>query len=423
MVAEPARFADPDRGNVAGQVRRAPGPVPGARHRTFNEGPVRDLLLREGIRAVLAVPLLRDEQVIGALVVRRKVAGEFAASVIRCCRPCAGQSVLAIENARLFREIAEKGKQLEVVEPAEVAVPRQHVARAAHAAERDHRRHRDAAGGRARPQTGGRARAAGPRAPRRQAPARADQRHPRSVQDRGRQDGYAPRDVRDRAAGRRRGEDHRQRWRRRTATSSWSIARRTSAPCTPTRRGCARRCSTCASNATKFTENGTVTIGARRGIEAGREWVTIAVTDTGIGMTPEQIGQLFQEFVQADASTTRKYGGTGLGLAISRRFCQMMGGDITVTSELGRGSTFTIRLPAEVRGRAARRGGTDAVAARPVQRPPRPDGARRRRRPHRARGDRALSHARGLCGGHARTAARKACGSRASCTRPRSRST
>jgi signal transduction histidine kinase len=99
------------------------------------------------------------------------------------------------------------------------------------------------------------------------------------------------------------------------------------------------------SNANKFTERGTITVDARQAQENGCEWVTIAVADTGIGMTPEQMGKLFQEFSQADASTTRKYGGTGLGLVISKRFCQMMGGDITVASEPGRGSTFTIRLP------------------------------------------------------------------------------
>src|SRR3974377_633398 len=99
------------------------------------------------------------------------------------------------------------------------------------------------------------------------------------------------------------------------------------------------------SNANKFTERGTISVDARHGQENGRDWVTISVADTGIGMTPEQMGKLFQEFSQADASTTRKYGGTGLGLAISKRFCQMMGGDITVESEPGRGSMFTIRLP------------------------------------------------------------------------------
>jgi signal transduction histidine kinase len=99
------------------------------------------------------------------------------------------------------------------------------------------------------------------------------------------------------------------------------------------------------SNANKFTERGTITIEARQGKENGRDWVTISVADTGIGMTAEQMGKLFQEFSQADASTARKYGGTGLGLAISKRFCQMMGGDITVESAPGRGSTFTIRLP------------------------------------------------------------------------------
>ena len=100
-----------------------------------------------------------------------------------------------------------------------------------------------------------------------------------------------------------------------------------------------------ASNANKFTENGTITIAAQPQRPDGRDWILIAVTDTGIGMTEEQMGRLFHEFSQADASTTRKYGGTGLGLAISKRFCQMMGGDITVKSMPGKGSTFTIRLP------------------------------------------------------------------------------
>jgi adenylate cyclase len=99
------------------------------------------------------------------------------------------------------------------------------------------------------------------------------------------------------------------------------------------------------SNANKFTERGTITVDARQEQANGGDWVTIAVADTGIGMTVEQMGNLFQEFSQASSTTSSKYGGTGLGLAISRRFCQMMGGDITVESEPGRGSTFKIRLP------------------------------------------------------------------------------
>jgi signal transduction histidine kinase len=99
------------------------------------------------------------------------------------------------------------------------------------------------------------------------------------------------------------------------------------------------------SNSNKFTERGTISVDARQAHENGGDWVTIAVADTGIGMTSEQMGKLFQEFSQASSTTASKYGGTGLGLAISRRFCQMMGGDITVQSEPGRGSIFTIRLP------------------------------------------------------------------------------
>lgn len=98
------------------------------------------------------------------------------------------------------------------------------------------------------------------------------------------------------------------------------------------------------SNACKFTENGRVTLDIRRGDDG---MILFGVSDTGIGMEPHQIEKLFSEFVQADASTTRKYGGTGLGLAISRKFCRMLGGDITVTSTPGQGSVFTAALPAE----------------------------------------------------------------------------
>jgi PAS domain S-box-containing protein len=122
------------------------------------------------------------------------------------------------------------------------------------------------------------------------------------------------------------------------------------------------------SNASKFTEKGTITLRVTKesGVrsqesEAGQDFrrsspdswllnsVSFRVTDTGIGMTPEQLGRLFQAFSQADSSTTKKYGGTGLGLAISRKFCHLMGGELTVESEPGKGSTFTVSLPAEVR--------------------------------------------------------------------------
>jgi len=99
------------------------------------------------------------------------------------------------------------------------------------------------------------------------------------------------------------------------------------------------------SNASKFTENGTITLSVLLDETGVSPNVHFAVQDTGIGMTPEQCGKLFQAFSQADASTTRKYGGTGLGLAISRRFCQILGGDITVESTPGTGSTFTVVLP------------------------------------------------------------------------------
>jgi adenylate cyclase len=98
------------------------------------------------------------------------------------------------------------------------------------------------------------------------------------------------------------------------------------------------------SNACKFTKEGEVALRARK-VEDGRDWVELVVADSGIGMTAEQQAKLFQDFTQADSLTARRYGGTGLGLAISRKLARMMGGDVTVTSEPGKGSVFTVRLP------------------------------------------------------------------------------
>ncbi len=106
------------------------------------------------------------------------------------------------------------------------------------------------------------------------------------------------------------------------------------------------------SNAAKFTEEGQIRLEATREAVNGVDWIKLSVSDTGIGMSAEQMGKLFQAFTQADASTTRQYGGTGLGLVITRHYCQMMEGDISVRSELGVGSTFTIELPAVVAERA-----------------------------------------------------------------------
>ena len=99
------------------------------------------------------------------------------------------------------------------------------------------------------------------------------------------------------------------------------------------------------SNACKFTKAGEVKLAARE-VNNGSSFVEFAISDTGIGMTAEQQTKLFEEFSQADATTAQRFGGTGLGLAITRKLARMMGGDVTVASESGKGSVFTVRLPA-----------------------------------------------------------------------------
>lgn len=107
------------------------------------------------------------------------------------------------------------------------------------------------------------------------------------------------------------------------------------------------------SNAAKFTDHGTITLGVEPQADGPRPRLRFSVTDTGIGMTEQQVGKVFEDFAQADSSTARRFGGTGLGLSISRRFCRMMGGDISVRSSAGVGSTFTIDLPVHVSETAA----------------------------------------------------------------------
>ena len=120
------------------------------------------------------------------------------------------------------------------------------------------------------------------------------------------------------------------------------------------------------SNASKFTTDGKITLRARREPGLRGDFVTIDIVDTGIGMSAEQMGRLFQSFAQADSSTTARYGGTGLGLAISRQFARLMGGDVTVDSEPGKGSTFTARIPSQVAPLKISANAEEKVVAKPA---------------------------------------------------------
>jgi signal transduction histidine kinase len=109
------------------------------------------------------------------------------------------------------------------------------------------------------------------------------------------------------------------------------------------------------SNASKFTSRGVITLAVEKKPVDGHDWISFRVTDTGVGISEQHIERLFEEFGQADASTSRQYGGTGLGLAISDRLCRLMGGKITVTSQLGVGSTFVVHLPDSLERHSLRR--------------------------------------------------------------------
>jgi signal transduction histidine kinase/DNA-binding response OmpR family regulator len=320
---------------------------------------VLDVIVRAGFRSMLAVPLLRLDQIVGALVVRRKAPGEFPKNTVELLRRLADQSVLAIQNARLFREIEKKSRELEVAS--------QHKSQFLASMSHELRTPLNAIIG-------------------------VTEMLREDARDLKREDEFEPLD-RVLGAGRHllalindildlskieagRMELHLEMFP--VAPLIEDVAKTIEPMATKNGNRIVIDCPlgvgtihadqtrfrqallNLVSNANKFTEKGTVTIAGQPQRLDGRDWITIAVTDTGIGMTEEQMGRLFQEFSQADASTTRKYGGTGLGLAISKRFCQMMGGDITVESAPGRGSTFTIRLPRIVQIGQAQTRMTDA---------------------------------------------------------------
>jgi signal transduction histidine kinase len=303
---------------------------------------VLDVIVRAGFRALLTVPLLGADRIVGALVVRRKAPGEFSKNTVDLLQTFGAQSVLAIQNARLFHEIEEKGRQL--------AEASQHKSQFLANMSHELRTPLNAIIGVSEML-------------REDAEALQQDTEPLDrVLGAGRHLLALINDILDLSkieAGR-----------MELALSSFALAplindvvktieplaakntNQVAVSCdaaTVTMHADQMRLRQALlnlmSNANKFTEKGTIAVAAHHGQENGRDWVTVAVTDTGIGMTPEQMSKLFQEFSQASSTTASKYGGTGLGLAISRRFCQMMGGDITVESEPGRGSTFTIRLP------------------------------------------------------------------------------
>jgi signal transduction histidine kinase/CheY-like chemotaxis protein len=304
----------------------------------------RDIMLRAGYRARLVVPLLAVDRIVGALVVRRQAPGEFPKNTIELLQTFAAQSVLAIQNARLFHEIEQKSQQLETAS--------QHKSQFLANMSHELRTPLNAIIGLTDMLVNNAARFGTEKA---LEPLRRVHRAGahllgliNQVLDLSKIEAgklelnwesvkIAP--LVDEVIG--------------TARPlAEQNQNRLSAECPmdlPLIEADAMRVRqillNLLSNACKFTKEGAVSLRVAQVMEQGQDCIALSVADNGIGMTPEQMERLFEEFSQADATTARQYGGTGLGLAITRRLCQMMGGDISVTSEPGKGSTFTVRLP------------------------------------------------------------------------------
>jgi signal transduction histidine kinase/CheY-like chemotaxis protein len=310
-------------------------------------GPLRDALLRRGTRSILGIPLLREGHLVGGLTVDKKAPGEFVPNVVDLLKTFAAQSALAIQNARLFRVIEDKCRELEVgvghnsvflaFLSHELRTPLNAIIGYSEMLQEDavdlgaeqftdDLRKINAAGKHllelinavldlSKIEAGKMELYLETFAVSTLTRDIAAVIQPLAAKNGNRLEVVCPEDA---------GSMH--------------------ADLTKVRQTLLNLLS----NACKFTERGTVTLGVGAEVVDGAAWTVFTVNDTGIGMTPEQLTRLFQTFSQADAATTRRYGGTGLGLALSRRLCRMMGGDIAVQSEAGRGSTFTVRLPSRV---------------------------------------------------------------------------
>jgi signal transduction histidine kinase len=303
-----------------------------------------DVIVRAGFRALLVVPLLGTDRIVGALVVRRKKPGEFPKSAVELLQTFAAQSVLAIQNARLFSEIEEKSRQL--------AEASEHKSQFVSSMSHELRTPLNAIIGLTDMLVTNTARFGTEKA---KEPLQRVHRagthllglinqvldlskieagklelNPQTVQ-------LAPliNDVISTA-----GQLAEQNKNRLVVDAQQDLGALTVDPMR-----LRQILLNLLSNACKFTKAGEVKLAARK-VSNGSNFVEFAVSDTGIGMTAEQQAKLFEEFTQADASTAQKFGGTGLGLALSRKLARMMGGDVTVTSEPGKGSVFTVRLPA-----------------------------------------------------------------------------
>jgi signal transduction histidine kinase len=323
-------------------ARRMPIQIPDVQNDP--SAPVLDVIVRAGFRAWLTVPLLGADQVVGALVVRRRQPGEFPRSTVDLLQTFAAQSVLAIQNANLFAEVADKSRQLELAS--------QHKSQFLSSMSHELRTPLNAIIGLtemmvANPARFGTEKAAEPLHRVHRAGAHLlgliNQVLDLSKIEAGKLE-LNPQTVElkplvDEVIGTAR-QLAEQNNNRLVVECEDKLA-----PITIDPMRLRQILLNLLSNACKFTKQGEVALRARK-VANGQDWIELAVSDTGIGMTREQLSRLFEEFSQAEATTAQRFGGTGLGLAITRKLARMMGGDVTVVSEPGKGSVFMVRLPA-----------------------------------------------------------------------------